>query len=148
MCKGCVIGCYSDISLFQTPKSAAPNNCMSLKVPLEPMGLIAHGKRVRSKSTAVGHLSGTAILWLPSDTSLGTLPSKKTCTTLRCLRELQMARDSTWRCGQGTGGGVRRFVQLNLPNTLTIALTVILTTQCPLGDATRRHDAGPTHSRK
>ena len=110
--------------------------------------MIAHGKRVRSKSTAVGHLSGTEILWLPSDTSLGTFPSKKTCTTLRCVRELQMARDSTRRCGQGTGGGVRRFVQLHLPSTLTIALTVILTMLCPLGDATRRHDAGPTHSRK
>ena len=67
---------------------------------------------------------------------------------LRCVRELQMARDSTRRCGQWTGGGVCRFVQLNLPNTLTIALTMILTTLCPLGDATRRHDAGPTHSRK
>ena len=126
--KECVTGCYNDISLFRTPKSAAPNNCVSLSPPLEPMDLIAHGKRVRSKSTAVGHLSGTEILWLPSDTSLGTFPSKKTCTTFRCVRELQMARDSTRRCGQGTGGGVRRFVQLNLPNTLTTALTRILTT--------------------
>ena len=67
------------------------------------------------------------------------------------------ARDSTQRCGQGTGGGVRRFVY---PNTLTIAvtitltialtvdLTMMLTMLCPLGDATRWRDAGASHSRK
>ena len=86
----CMIGCYSDISWFRTPKSAAPNNCVSLQVPLELLGLIAHGEKVRSKSTGVRHLSGIEILWLSSDAQLHTFSSKKTSTTLRCVRELQM----------------------------------------------------------